>query len=655
MAYGRTTGSYSSLLNALRPVNGASPNRKRRKLDHHPELETGESTSPRSSTTYTDHDKPRNVPNAKTPDVPEATTEGGDVGEPEDAESEDGDEVEDPFDRHFSIPTVKEIQASTAERGRDKRKPISKMAGTSLRRLWFAAPDTQLPSAVRKLADTSLKQRLQHKASELIAVLTESESDVAGAIFGYHDVVMGCRKVTNSSRFRDICVLHALNHAFKTRDRVLKNTAKLSQSDDDQQEYRDQGFTRPKVLIMLPTKQSCVRFIDAIVRYSEPEQQENKARFLETFSRDDTEEWSEKPEDFQELFGGNHEEDFRIGLKFTRKTIKYFSGFYNSDIIMCSPLGLFRAISSGGSKDEKKAPDAGFLSSIEIAIIDHASALQMQNWQHVESAFSELNGIPKESHGCDYRRVREWYLDGLSKYMRQTIILSAYLTPEINALASSQLHNIAGMVKYVPLYEGSMLDVVNSVPVPVSQTFLRFESPTASKDSDARFKYFCASIIPQIAKDKGSKGVLVYVPSYADFTRVRNHLTNSLESTSISFGCVSEYTSVKDTARARSHLLSGRNTILLYTERAHHHFRYKIKGVRKIIFYGPPENPIFWNEIVAMLGINRDLVDGSVNGGKGSARAMFSRWDVLKLERIVGTDRVGRLISDGASDVFDFV
>ena len=655
------SSSYADLLGALRPKKSAEPNRKRQKLSH---SNSEVATQPWDAVSHST--ARREDANAgKNIDGPHVDVANGDV-ETEEAsdavngysEGEDDEDSKDPFEQHFSTISVSDVQAQVSENSTSKStvKPSTSTISDTIRRTWTAYGKAQSgPGSIRKAADMKLKQRIHAPASELLKFLSAMERDVAGAVFGYHDVLVGNRTPANSSRLRDLCVVHALNHAFKTRDRVLKNTTKLAQHGDDDLELRDQGFTRPKILFLLPTKQSCVRFMDAIIKYSEPEQQENKARFLETFSREDTEEWSEKPEDFQELFGGNHEEDFRIGLKFTRKTTKYFSGFYNSDIILCSPLGLFRAISSGGSKDEKKAPDSDFLSSIEIVVVDHASALQMQNWQHVESAFSYLNAIPKESHGSDFGRVKHWYLDGFAKYLRQTIILSAYLTPEINALASTHLHNIAGRVKYTPIHNGAMVEVGSATPIPISQTFVRFESPSLVKESDARLKYFCASTIPQLARDKDSKGVLVFVPAYADFTRLRNHMTNSADSTSISFGSISEYTSVKDTARARSYLLSGRNSVLLYTERAHHHFRYKLKGVRKVIFYGIPDNPVFWNEIVGLLGINRDLLDGSANGGKGSVRAMFSKWDVLKLERVVGTDRVGRLLSERSGDVFDFV
>jgi U3 small nucleolar RNA-associated protein 25 len=657
MADARSGAAYASLLQALRPRGNDVRAPKRRKVSH--STSRDELANEQSHHAYSNGDESSTLAeesvNSDLVEAVEDVDDGDEAPEQDDSESEDDATSADPFEQHFAGRTSDQIDAVTKLSTENTQKPVTKTIAGDVRRTWTPFGDASDVSWSLNSAEVYMKQRLKSRAAVLSAQLGPLERDQAAAIFSYKDLVAGNRTAKNIAHLRDACVLHSLNHVFKTRDRVLRNNSKLVQSDGGDLELRDQGFTRPKILVVVPTKQSCVRVVDSIVAFSEPEQQENKARFLETFSREDEDEWLEKPEDFRELFGGNHEEDFRIGLKFTRKTIKYFSGFYNSDIIICSPLGLFRTINSGGSKDGKKGPDADFLSSIEVMLMDHASSLQMQNWPHVDFIFDHLNALPKESHGCDFSRVRTWYLDGKAKHLRQTIILSSFLTPEINRLVSKHLHNIAGRVKYLPSYDGVMIEVPSLLPIPISQTFVRIEPPTPAKDSDVRFKYFCASILPQIIRDKSSKGVLLFVPAYADFTRLRNHLTNSAEGSSVSFGGISEYTSVKETTRARSHFLSGRHNLLMYTERAHHFFRYRLKGVQKVIFYGLPENPIFWTELVALLGLNRDLVEGKVAGGKGSIRALFSKWDALKLERVAGTGRVGRLLSESNGDTFDFV
>ena len=54
------------------------------------------------------------------------------------------------------------------------------------------------------------------------------------------------------------------------------------------------------------------------------------------------------PLDHIAMFQGNIDDDFRVGVKITRKSVKLFSEFYSSDIIIGSAFGLRRAIESDG-------------------------------------------------------------------------------------------------------------------------------------------------------------------------------------------------------------------------------------------------------------------------------------------------------------------
>lgn len=566
-----------------------------------------------------------------------------------------GEEDEtDPFGVHFANADNDELSKRLESiQMKDWRTEKDNAAGIGA--LTVSVPKSVQGNVIRKAvikntADLTLKKRLGETSARHIPTFDELQQAVAPYIFNYSDVLLGNRTPQNADSLRSVACLHALNHVLKGRDRVLKNTARLAQAEHpDSLDLRDQGFTRPKVLILTETRQIASKYADTIVELFSPEQQENKQRFKDSFTApfDDRE---TMPEDYSELFGGNNDNSFLTALKFTRKTLKFYSAFYSSDIILASPLGLRRII----EHEDAKKRDYDFLSSIEVAIVDQADAMQMQNWENVEIVFKHLDLEVKDSHGADFSRIRNWYLDGHAKYLRQTIIFSAYITPEMNNLFNSSMLNIAGKAKFTPLYPGAITETGG---LGIKQTFSRFNAVSPAADPDARFKYFTTAILPTLLRlpkpADGAHGILVFVPSYYDFLRVRNFFATSTLTANVSFGAIHDYSEVRDQRRARSHFLSGRHTILLYTQRAHHFFRLRIRGVKRVVMYGLPEPEVFYRELVAGF-LGTSLGEGRQAPEECGVRCLFSKWDGLRLARVVGGSRVKGMLG-GVGDTFDFV
>ncbi|KAL8343951.1 hypothetical protein RB601_004464 [Gaeumannomyces tritici] len=630
---------YVALLRSLTEASG--PKAKRRKLDH-PE-KAGEPSS---------EDEGKDV------DVVEETEEvEEDDDEVSDSNDEDTQDGSDPFASHFAAPD--EAAVTTRLAAMAKNEWVTKKVATKPSRIIIMAPKTSsdaqataLPS-VRDPSALTLKPKLKEAITTQRPEFDASEQALAAPLFQYLDTLYCQRTVANGDSLRRLVCLHALNHIFKTRDRVIKNSAKLAREDANPDlELRDQGFTRPKVLMLLPTRQSCAKMVDMIYSLADVDQQENRKRFNDSYVEKEGFK-DDKPADFKDLFDGNSDDMFRLGVKFTRKTIKYFSQFYSSDILIASPLGLRMAI---GSTEEKNL-DYDFLSSIEMVIVDQADAILMQNWEHVEYIFEHMNLQPKDAHGCDFSRVRSWYLDGQAKHFRQNVVLSAFNTPELSELLRSHCHNWAGRARVQPEYQGLIQQLGGVVPH-ARQTFSRFDAPSIAAEPDARFEYFTKAVVPALARraasrDASAGGTLVFVPSYMDFVRVRNYFAADPAAASLSFGAVSDHSGVAETSRARSHFLTGRHRVLLYTERAHHFWRHRIRGVRRVVMYGLPDNPAFYREVAGGY-LGRSEQDGIIGSGQGTVRVLFSRYDVMKLERVVGTQRVGKMLTE-KGDTFDFV
>ncbi|TAQ90197.1 hypothetical protein B7494_g1468 [Chlorociboria aeruginascens] len=631
--------SYAALMQSL--VADATPKSKRRKLDH--VLEPNSRGIP---------DREQTVEEIEDMDHVEEAEEGPETAADDLLEDQDSKDSSDPFEAHFANPD-NNILSTRLKSIQNSQWTAQKKVLPNLGKVIFNLPGCSDSPSIAVLplilgpGELKLKQKLADVVVKQKPTFDTLESSIGSFIFNYQDTLYCDRSPVISESLRRLVCLHAINHVFKTRDRVIKNNARLTGEDNsDDLELRDQGFTRPKILILLPTRESCVRMVNMITSLWQPDQQENRKRFDDLYVEKEEKFSPDKPEDFRELFGGNDDDMFRLGLKFTRKTIKYFSQFYSSDIIFASPLGLRMAIGT----DEDKNVDYDFLSSIEMVIVDQADALLMQNWEHVEFIFEHLNLQPKEAHGCDFSRVRSWYLDDNAKYFRQTIALAAFNTPELNTLFFNQSKNWAGKIKINSTYPGA----IQELGLKIKQTFSRLESLSFSSDPDTRFTYFSTAIIPSLTRRvKDTAGVLIFIPSYLDFIRVRNYFSTSPTTSSLSFGSISEYTSMRDVARARSHFLSGRHSVLLYTERAHHFRRYQLRGVRRVIMYGLPDNPIFYKEIVAGY-LGRSVQEGALEPGGGSMRAIFSKWDVMKLERVVGTERLGKMVRE-KGDTFDFL
>ena len=54
------------------------------------------------------------------------------------------------------------------------------------------------------------------------------------------------------------------------------------------------------------------------------------------------------PADHVQMFKGNIDDNFRIGVKVTKKAVRLFEKFYGADLIIASPLGLRMVIEKEG-------------------------------------------------------------------------------------------------------------------------------------------------------------------------------------------------------------------------------------------------------------------------------------------------------------------
>lgn len=402
-------------------------------------------------------------------------------------------------------------------------------------------------------------------------------------------------------------------------------------------EYRDQGLVRPKVLILVPFRHSCLKIVELLISIFIGEDKGgsviNKTRFMEDFSGNEIKMpvKNPKPEDYEQLFQGNTDDTFKIGISITKKALKLYSNFYASDIIISSPLGLRMTIGAEG--DEER--DYDFLASIELLILDQTEIFFMQNWDHVLHIFDHLHLQPKNSHDTDFARVRSWSVNGWGKYYRQTLVFSSMHLPEFHNIINKRCFNYAGKVKIVnPISMGTVAQVAIAIP----QVFQKFNVNDHIKAIDERLNFFTSKILPTY-KDTIMSNTLIFVPSYFDYVKLRNYF----RSEDLNFGQICEYSKTGKVARARDMFFHGDAHFLLYTERFHFFNRIKVKGIRHIIFYAPPSFPHFYSE---MCNFMQEAYQNPKSGYSSNMTVtiIYCKYDMLPLSSIVGSDRATQMI-----------
>ncbi|KAF4741816.1 hypothetical protein FOZ63_018490 [Perkinsus olseni] len=465
---------------------------------------------------------------------------------------------------------------------------------------------------------------------------------LASALSTYSDVVYGGMDFEAQRETRLVAMSHVMAHVVRARNTVWKNNEKLRKhallgektEEFDSDPYRDQGFSRPRVLILCPFRNVAREYVQWLLKLAPNNQQTmNKKRFDDQFG---TEEFSSKNEatDWRDgIFPEDDfaDDDFRVGIQVGRRMVRLYAPFSASDIIIASPLGL--RLITGAEGDAKREFD--FLSSIEMVLLDRADVLSMQNWDHVLEILKVTNVQPSTlPEGADISRLRPWIADGLARRFRQTVVL----TDTYNPLMDSVIHdtweegeegNWRGWIRMLP---STKLGTVAKCSVNLGiakQLFMHVAVDDPSEASDKYLKFFEERYWKDIGAGLGR--LAICVSSYFEYLRLRAFLKKN----DASFVAIDEYSSNKSMGRARQFFLTQQKKVILMTERLLWYRKLRIKGIQHYLFYGVPERPEIYEDLLRDVRVPSQCY----------STCLYSSCDGYALERLVGRERLPKLLT----------
>ena len=548
-----------------------------------------------------------------------------------------------------------------------------------------------------------IKQRILDNLADLTAL----QKSILDVICSYRDLQFN--ECTNDNRTEIVQAysLHALNHVLKTRARVISNNQRIRKEPDT--ECKDQGFTRPKVLILLPFRNSAYHVIDGIVQLftgtrklnyfdkelptaktdasSDDDQldedlleedvnaEENKEDedLLEDVDSEENKEEEDEPTESSRSkitvmnfrkFKSEFLKPTQVAFKkpddhkqtFDGNTDEYFRIGIEFTKRSCKLYSRFYSsdiiVASPlglrtilGAEGEKRR-DFDFLSSIELLIMDQAELFQMQNWEHVIHLMKNMNLQPTDHHNTDFSRIRLWSLNGLSKYYRQTLVFSSIKSIYISSLFSRETFNFEGRLLQINLE--NKLQRAN--PVLAKQVSLktvehRFQRFSTPNNSLSNSADARFKFFTETILPKFNSSALGHTLVYIPSYFDFLRLRNYMRKEEISFTSICEHTERGKMAQARKRFFTNQRTFLLYTERAHFYNRFSIKGIHQLVFYQLPTFPHYYTELSNLLVEQNQRKDFVDDGKTFNVTSIYDQFDRLLLSQILGLDRTNEMMN----------
>ncbi|CAD2109249.1 hypothetical protein YYG_02543 [Plasmodium vinckei petteri] len=537
------------------------------------------------------------------------------------------------------------------------------------------------------------KKKMKKKTFRDVSAILERDELKAyfHYINSYIDVFYSNQNILNFHFIRLLNSIHCLNHLKKRRKRKLYIKKKIEKLEKTQQVEKeniqlnddlcDESFSKPKILILCAFRYICKEYVDLLINMLSLIEVKNKNRFINEYDITPEEKKNLKDMyikkkqsfDYINLYRGNSDDCFRLGIKLfeNEKKIQLYSPFYDSDILICSPLGLEiiikeykenedktnniyneddnysddyeingtensakktnkkkKKVNTNNNK-KKKLYEYDFLSSIEVLVIDQIDIILMQNILTLKNVLNFINKPLLKWRNANINRIAKYAIDGYIKNYRQTIITSSII--DTNFISLIQLsNNYRSFLKlFIKNDDDTILLSIRNM-FKINQYFKKIECDDILKIEECIIDFFSTNVIEILTN---IKQLIICIPTYIEYIR----LYEILKKNDISFKGVNEYTTEKKRIKIQKLFKFEKVNILLVTSRLIYYERCTFKNANHVIFFSPPKFQFMYFELIKNITINTP---------NASSMCYYTKYHTYELERIVGQKRAIHLMRE---------